>query len=72
MGGVLQWSALGLALFYIFINNLDIVTNSILSGLVDDTKLSGAVHAIEGKDVIQRNFDRLEKCCTWVRTIPDI
>lgn len=64
MGGFL------LVLFCIFINNLDIVTDCIFGELGDDTKMSGAVHTIEGKDAMQRNLDILEKCCTWAGIIP--
>ncbi|GAB0204829.1 mitochondrial enolase superfamily member 1 [Grus japonensis] len=55
MSGVPQGSVLGLALFNIFVSDTD-------SKFVDDTKLCGAVDMLEGRDGIQRDLDRLERC----------
>lgn len=56
---ILQGSILGLALFNLFINNLDDGEQCTLRKFTDNTKLGGVAKSPKSHAVIQHNLDRL-------------
>lgn len=62
MSGVPQVSVLEQALFNIFVGEMYSETECTFSKFADNTKLCGAVDTLEGRDAIQKDLDRLERC----------
>ena len=56
--GIPQGSVLGPVLFNIFVGNMDSEIKCIVTKFADDTKLSGAVDMLEGREDIQKDLDR--------------
>eukprot|EP00061_Rhincodon_typus_P014449 g41472.t1 len=59
--GVPQELLLGPLLFVIFINNLDVNVQGMISMFVDDTKIGSIMDSEEGYQKLQQNLDQLGK-----------
>jgi len=69
MSSIPQGSVLELALFNIFVRDKDSRIECTLSKFADDTKLCGVVDTLEGRDIIQKDLDRLERraCANFMK-----
>jgi len=60
--GVPQGLVLGLVVFNIFVGDMDGRIECTSSIFADHTKLTNVVVMLDGRDVMQRDLDRLERC----------
>lgn len=66
MGGFPLGAVFQIALYNVFVGNMDNGTESTLSIFADDTKMCGAINTLDGKNALQRDFGKLERwaCAT--------
>ena len=65
--GIPQGSVLGPMLFNVFFSDMDSGIECTLSMFAKDTKLCGAVNMLEGRDAIQRDLDKFERCANLMK-----
>lgn len=56
-----EGSILGPFLFDVFVNDLDVGIEGVLSKFADNTELGAAVHSIKGGETLQSNLDNLQQ-----------
>jgi len=59
-GGAPLGSILAPVLFNVFVNDLDTGVECRLSTFTDNTKLGGTIDSLDGREVLQRDLDKLE------------
>jgi len=62
-----QGLVVGPVVFNIFVSDMDSGIECTLSKSADDIKLRGVVNTLEGRDAIQRDLDKFERCANLMK-----